>query len=88
MVDARVVKVTFAITGEIEIRDFGDDYITFRNDGEMKRFDEKHAKSIIERNIKEKGLDAYEHRIQTKSRFMREDEIPQPVESGADEPPF
>ena len=32
MVDARVVKVTFAITGEIEIRDFGDDYVTFRNE--------------------------------------------------------
>ena len=88
MVDARVIKVTFSITGEIEIRDFGDDYVTFRNDGEMKRFDEKHAKSIIERKIKEKGLDAYEYRIQTKSRDMTEDDFPQMKEPVSNEPPF
>ena len=88
MSDPRVIKVTFAITGEIEIFDHGDDYVTFRNQDEMKRYDKKHAKRIIERNIKNKGLEAYEYRIQTKSRFMREDEFPQPVESGADEPPF
>ena len=52
MADTRVIKVTFAITGEIEIFDHGDDYVTFRSQDEMKRYDKKHAKRIIERNIK------------------------------------
>ena len=52
MSDPRVIKVTFPITGEIEIFDHGDDYVTFRSQDEMKRYDKKHAKRIIERNIK------------------------------------
>ena len=66
MADPRVIKVTFAITGEIEI----------------------HAKRIIERNIKNKGLEAYEYRIQTKSRDMTEEDFPQIKEPVSNEPPF
>ena len=54
----------------------------------MKRYDKKHAKRIIERNIKNKGLEAYEYRIQTKSRDMTEKDFPQMKEPVSNEPPF
>ena len=88
MSDPRVVKVTFAITGEIEIFDHGDNYVTFSSQDEMKRYDKKHAKRIIERNIKNKGLEAYEYRIQTKSRDMTEKDFPPMREPVSNEPPF
>lgn len=88
MSDPRVIKVTFAITGEIEIHDHGDDYISFRSQDEMKRYDEKHAKRIIERNITNRGLEAYEYRIQTKSRDMTDEDFPPIKEVTSNEPPF
>ena len=88
MAEPRVIKVSFSITGELEIRDFGDDYITFRNGDEMKRYDRKHAIKIIERNIERNGIEHYDVNIASKSRDMTEKDFPAIKEPVNSEPPF
>lgn len=89
MSDPRVVKVVFSVTGEFEIHDHGDDYVNFGSKDDMKSYDRKFAKTHIERKIKNKGLEAFEYAISTKSRDMTEDDFPKIKEENQNnEPPF
>ncbi len=76
MSEPRIVRVNFSITGEFEIADHGDDYVNFGSKEKMQTYDRKFAKTIIERKIKDKGLECFEYAISTKSREMTEDDFP------------
>lgn len=89
MVEARIIKVSFSITGEFEIHDHGDEYITFRNGEEMKRYDKKHSIKVIEKAIERDGIEHWDVNISTKSRDMVEDDFPPIKEKvGDNEKPF
>lgn len=89
MSDPMVIKVNFSLGGELEIKDFGDDYVSFRNQDEMKRYHKKMAIKFIERLIDQKGVEHFDLQMVTKARDMVESDFPPVKETvGDNEPPF
>lgn len=89
MSDAMVIKVNFSLGGELEIKDFGDDYVSFRNQDEMKRYHKKMAIKFITRLIEKNGIEHFDLQMVTKARDMVDSDFPPIKETvGDNEPPF
>ena len=69
----RKVKITYSITGELEINDMGDEYVSFKDKDQQDRYDSKHFIKWFENKIKTKGLEDMDYNIAIRSKDMDDD---------------
>jgi len=69
----RKVKITYSITGEVEIRDMGDEYVSFDDKDQQDSHDTRHFIKWFQNKIKTRGLKDMDYNIVIRSKDMDDD---------------
>lgn len=70
----RRVKVTYSITGEVEMTDMGDEYVNFKDQDQQDRYDKQMFIKFIEGKMAAQGLEGFDYNISIKSRDLTDED--------------
>ena len=70
----RKVKITYSITGELEINDMGDEYVSFKDKDQQDRYDKQMFIKFIEGKMAAQGLEGFDYNISIKSRDLTDED--------------